>query len=223
MKQLVLMSLLIATAVNLLVGQEKKQKDEMVFSKTVNGQTMHDYGSIVFGADGSVDFVFTNEGKNPLVITNVASTCGCTVPTWPKEPVEPGEKDTITVVYNTNLAGPFNKTIVVYSNANNSPVRISIMGKVNAKASDINAGKKDTGIKTAEQERQEELDAINAASPQLIQGGTQAEGLPADKQRKKQAFQEQFEKSATRAGTKNNPKAIKSGTTGKAVISSGKK
>jgi hypothetical protein len=84
-----------------------------------------------FGANGSVDFVFKNEGTTPIVISNVSSTCGCTVPSWPKEPVAPGKKGAITVVYNTKIPGSFNKTVVVYSNANNSPVRMTIMGKVN--------------------------------------------------------------------------------------------
>jgi hypothetical protein len=185
MKKIILTSLVIALAVTGLFAQTKKEKDEMVFEKTVNGETRHDFGSIVYGADGSVDFVFANEGTKPLVITNVASTCGCTVPTWPKEPIEPGKKGTIAVVYNTKLVGPFNKTIVVYSNANNSPVRISVLGKVNAKPSDIQSGGKQTQPLTNDEIRQAELDAAAGLSGTL----STENSLPPAKQKKKELYE----------------------------------
>lgn len=122
-------------------AQSKTSKDEMVFDKTINGVTAHDFGSIIYGANGKVDFTFTNKGKKALSISEVKSSCGCTIPTWTKEPIEPGKQGTVTVVYNTKLPGPFNKTVVVMSNANNSPVRLEIRGKVNAQPSDLNASK----------------------------------------------------------------------------------
>ena len=137
MKQIGLLVLTILLSLSQVVAQSNKDKVDMVFDKTVDGITAHDFGSIVFGANGKVDFVYTNKGTKPLVITDVKSSCGCTVPTWTKEPVAPGQKGTINVGYDTKIGGVFNKTVVVYSNANNSPVRLEIRGKVNAKASDL--------------------------------------------------------------------------------------
>ena len=53
---------------------------EITFDKTV-----HDYGTIVQGADGTCEFKFTNVGKEPLILSKPQSSCGCTVPTWPQE------------------------------------------------------------------------------------------------------------------------------------------
>ena len=96
-------------------------------------KTVHDYGTIEQGSDGGAEFVFTNSGKTPLILSNVRASCGCTVPTWPKEPILPGVKSSIKVVYNTNIAGNFHKSITVNSNAKNSEVLLSIKGNVVAK------------------------------------------------------------------------------------------
>jgi uncharacterized protein (DUF58 family) len=94
----------------------------------------HDYGTVEQGSDGSCSFVFTNTGKTPLVLSNVRASCGCTVPTWPREPILPGKQETIKVVYNTNNIGSFQKSITVNSNAKNSEVLLTIKGNVVAKA-----------------------------------------------------------------------------------------
>jgi len=95
---------------------------------------VHDYGTIEQGSDGSCNFVFTNEGKTPLVLSNVRASCGCTVPTWPREPILPGKEASIKVVYNTNSIGGFQKSVTVNSNAKNSEVSLTIKGNVVAKA-----------------------------------------------------------------------------------------
>lgn len=95
--------------------------------------TMHDYGTIVQGSDGTCEFKFTNKGKLPLVLSNVKASCGCTVPEWPKEPILPGKSSSIKVSYNTNNQGNFNKTITVNSNALNSTVILQIKGNVTPK------------------------------------------------------------------------------------------
>lgn len=92
--------------------------------------TMHDFGTILQGGDGTFEFVFTNTGKEPLILNNVKSSCGCTKPEWSAEPVKQGEKGVIKVGYNTRLVGPFTKTITVYSNASNSTVTLTIKGSV---------------------------------------------------------------------------------------------
>lgn len=96
-------------------------------------ETVHDYGTIDQGSDGSYEFKFTNDGKSPLILNNVRSSCGCTVPSWTKEPVQPGKEGTIKVKYNTAIAGSFNKSVTVNSNAKNSSVVLQIKGNVVAK------------------------------------------------------------------------------------------
>jgi len=95
---------------------------------------VHDYGTIQQGSDGGCEFTFENKGKTPLVLSNVRASCGCTVPTWPREPILPGSTGVIKVMYNTNSIGNFNKSITVTSNAKNSNVILSIKGNVVAKA-----------------------------------------------------------------------------------------
>ena len=78
-----------------------------------------DYGKIENGSNGVRTFTFTNTGNAPLVITNVKSSCGCTVPKKPNAPIAPGEKGEIEVKYDTKRTGFIRKTITVTSNATN--------------------------------------------------------------------------------------------------------
>ncbi|PHS06136.1 MAG: hypothetical protein COA88_11065 [Kordia sp.] len=78
-----------------------------------------DYGKIENGSNGVRTFTFTNTGNAPLVITNVKSSCGCTVPKKPTAPIAPGEKGEIEVKYDTKRTGFIRKTITVTSNATN--------------------------------------------------------------------------------------------------------
>jgi len=93
-------------------------------------KTVFDYGSIKKEADGKCQFVFTNTGKEPLILSRPRSNCGCTVPTWPQEPIMPGQSDTIVVTYDTRRVGPINKQVTIMSNAANSPVVLRITGSV---------------------------------------------------------------------------------------------
>ena len=91
-----------------------------------------DYGQVTKTENGTRDFTFTNTGNAPLIITNVLSTCGCTVPTKPTEPIMPGKTGKITVKYNM-APGPIRKTITVESNAINydgGRVALKIKGEV---------------------------------------------------------------------------------------------
>ncbi|MBR1928356.1 MAG: DUF1573 domain-containing protein [Paludibacteraceae bacterium] len=92
----------------------------------------HDFGKINEG-DGrvSTEFVFKNEGMEPLVLNNVRASCGCTTPSWTKEPIEPGQTGSITVTYNPNgRPGHFQKTVTITSNASNPTVKVYIKGEV---------------------------------------------------------------------------------------------
>jgi len=90
-----------------------------------------DYGTIAHNADGNRQFVFVNNGTKPLIITNTQGSCGCTVPTTPKEPIAPGAKGIIGVKYATDRVGTFTKTVTVTSNAEGQPTKVlTIKGTV---------------------------------------------------------------------------------------------
>jgi len=95
-------------------------------------KTTHDYGTMQQGAGGNCEFWFTNTGKAPLILSNVAASCGCTVPDWPRGPIAPGTSACIKVKYNTEIVGAFNKSITVHSNAVSSPVMLYVKGNVTA-------------------------------------------------------------------------------------------
>lgn len=107
---------------------KKKHMPYILFEKTI-----YDYGTLEYGSDATYNFEFINAGKTPLVITKCEPSCGCTVADWSKEPIKKNGKGTIKVRYNTTLAGAFAKTITVVSNAQNSPVVLTIQGKVKKK------------------------------------------------------------------------------------------
>ena len=106
-------------------NKDDKNLPEIFFEKTV-----HDYGVIKYDGDGTCEFTFKNIGKEPLLLTQVQASCGCTTPTWPKEPIKPGEKGTIVVKYNTKIPKAFSKSIRVYSNAKTALVSLTIKGTV---------------------------------------------------------------------------------------------
>ena len=89
-----------------------------------------DYGTITKGADGNREFIFTNSGNEPLIISSCKGSCGCTVPKCPTEPVLPGETAKIKVKYDTNRLGKFTKSVTVTSNAGASVKTVKITGNV---------------------------------------------------------------------------------------------
>jgi hypothetical protein len=97
---------------------------------------VHDYGTLYRNDNGVCTFTFTNIGKADLQLTNVSSSCGCTVPEWPKEPIPPKKSATIKVSYNTGNVGTINKNIFVDSNAGER-VTLSIKGAVVEPPKDI--------------------------------------------------------------------------------------
>lgn len=114
-----------------------------------------DFGEVSYGGDGTREFVFTNTGSEPLLITNAKGSCGCTVPDWPKEPIRAGGTGVIKIKYDTKRSGPISKTVTVTTNevdgkdANGNPIfknhTVSIKGTV--KAAPANDG---TPIKTTD-------------------------------------------------------------------------
>lgn len=104
-----------------------KNAPEIAFSTTE-----HDFGTVTYDGNGSYQFEFKNTGKEPLVLSDVHASCGCTTPEWPKQPIKKGEKAVITVKYNTKIVGPFTKNVFVTSNAKTSKVTLTIKGTVAA-------------------------------------------------------------------------------------------
>lgn len=108
-----------------LYAQNKKANIEVPKSE-------HNFGTIK-EADGKVshEFEIKNTGDAPLVITRVISSCGCTTPTYSKEPIAPGKSGSITVTYDpTGRVYPFVKTVSIYSNGKEGPAVITIKGEV---------------------------------------------------------------------------------------------
>ena len=114
MKKFFLLSLFVSLALTTLNAQDNKtQETPKNGPKITFNELEHNYGN------------------EPLILTGVRASCGCTTPTWTKEPIMPGKTGTIKVRYNTNNVGSFTKTITVTSNAvNASRSTLKIKGKV---------------------------------------------------------------------------------------------
>ena len=111
---------------NTVTAQEVENGAKITFTKET-----HDYGTVKNGGDGTCTFEFKNTGNAPLILSNAKGSCGCTVPTWPKEPIAPGAKGVISVKYDTKRPGAINKSVTITSNAVNEPTKtIRIKGTV---------------------------------------------------------------------------------------------
>jgi len=122
MKKLILL-LFVGLITVTVTAQEKKAA--ITFENDVV-----DYGEVDYGADGVREFKFKNTGDDILIVARVYSTCGCTVPEKPEDPILPGESGVIKVKYDTKRPGPIRKTITVYSNASEIPYTLKIKGAV---------------------------------------------------------------------------------------------
>ena len=89
-----------------------------------------DFGEILKGSDRVRKAVFTNKGTEPLIVKTARGSCGCTVPTWPKEPIMPGEKGTIEINYDTQRVGPINKTVRIQTNEGEEEITLYIKGNI---------------------------------------------------------------------------------------------
>ncbi len=98
------------------------------------------YGDILQGKQSDPEavrnFKFTNTGNEPLIISNAKGSCGCTVPSYPKEPILPGKSANIEVRYDTARLGPFQKTVTITTNEAEPTHTLQIKGKVNPRPSE---------------------------------------------------------------------------------------
>lgn len=145
MKKLFASFFVIAMAVFFFASEASAQ--DITF-KEVKGQgedvKVWNYGKIAKGSNGVRIFKYTNTGSVPLIITNAKGSCGCTVPSYSKEPLLPGENAEIKVKYDTNRVGPFTKYVTLTTNnpdTNKNTVKLKIQGTVEAEADAIPANK----------------------------------------------------------------------------------
>jgi hypothetical protein len=98
---------------------------------------VHDFGQIMQDDKAIHEFTFTNTGDAPLMISMARSSCGCTVPTYSKEPILPGASGSIKVRYDSHRVGPINKQVVVESNSSTGTVYLKITGQVNTRPTEV--------------------------------------------------------------------------------------
>lgn len=120
MKKYILLLFLISTT-SICLAQNTKP--EFKFERE-----LINYGKIKQHTNGKKVFTFTNIGKSPLIIKDIKTSCDCAIPKKLTDPIMPGEKGTIVVVYDTSKLGGFTKQITIFSNAKNRRKRIRIKG-----------------------------------------------------------------------------------------------
>ena len=114
---------------NLKEAQELAEKANQ-FPQIKFEETTHDFGEIKQGVEVQTLFNFKNTGKVPLVITNASSSCGCTVPEYPKEAIAPGATGAIKVVYNGSGNGNITKTVTLTTNTEQGTETLTINANV---------------------------------------------------------------------------------------------
>lgn len=134
MKKILLTFCLAALTIFSVQAQENKTDNAVITNPNAAVMTFDDdvidYGTIEQGADGVREFKFKNTGKEPLIISNATGSCGCTVPTWSKEPILPGKTGVISVKYDTKRLGAINKSVTVTSNATEATKVLRIKGNI---------------------------------------------------------------------------------------------
>jgi hypothetical protein len=128
MKKLILMCVVVIGFV-LNASAQDNQKAEFKFD-----EERHDFGKIPQGTPVTTVFNFTNVGEEPLILTEVKPTCGCTIADYTKTPVKKGEKGFIKITYDAAVVGSFTKLIVVTSNAKTPQKYLNFTAEVVAKA-----------------------------------------------------------------------------------------
>ncbi|MFA7274927.1 MAG: DUF1573 domain-containing protein [Crocinitomicaceae bacterium] len=108
----------------------KKQKETIDPTKPLVFKTvLIERFDIPKGTNDMFEFEFVNKGKTPVLVQNIGTSCGCTTASKPEKPIAPKEKSKISVKYDTNRVGPFEKTITVTTNVG-TPIILTIKGTV---------------------------------------------------------------------------------------------
>ncbi len=156
MKKVLFLLFLTFTVTNFSSAQDEKplteQKEEISGPKMLfedgSSDTSVDYGTIEQHGEPLRVVKFTNTGTEPLVIKNARGSCGCTVPTWPKEPILPGESSEIEIRYATNRLGKINKKVTITTNeAEGQNIhKINVIGKILKPESEESAPKSEPSL-----------------------------------------------------------------------------
>ncbi|HRJ29170.1 MAG TPA: DUF1573 domain-containing protein [Cyclobacteriaceae bacterium] len=134
MKKLFVLLFLLAGVANTFAQEAKSTAPKVNGPVLTFEKSSHDFGDIYQGDNVEHVFKFTNTGNEPLIISNIQVTCGCTAPSWPKNPIPPGGKGEIKIGFNSaGKMGRQNKTVTVVSNAVNEDNLISFVTNILAK------------------------------------------------------------------------------------------
>ncbi|SKB52823.1 Protein of unknown function [Sphingobacterium nematocida] len=114
----VLIAFISLSAMAVAVGEFKFEKET------------HDFGTIPFNKPASYEFVFNNTGDAPIIVSEVAPSCGCSVADFSKAPIKPGDSGKIKVTYNAATKGPFTKSFTVKSNTKTPVKTLTVKGNV---------------------------------------------------------------------------------------------
>jgi len=134
MKKVLLSLSLFTFASTVSFAQDKKDQAQQATTQNPDAlkfvSEIHDFGTIPQNIPAEVEFKFTNTGKEPILLERVQPSCGCTSPTWSKDPILPKKTGTIKASYNAAAVGAFNKSITVFSNVGTKV--LTIKGTVEA-------------------------------------------------------------------------------------------
>lgn len=130
MKKLIAALAFLASVSTVALAQQESAAEAVSGPAMAFEATTIDYGKIEQNSDPYRSFVFKNTGTEPVVIKHAKGSCGCTVPTYPKEPILPGETGEIKVRYDTKRLGAFKKTVTLTTNAPEERVTLIIQGEV---------------------------------------------------------------------------------------------
>ena len=149
---------------------KKKEQEPVGPTTTVEfKEKAYDFGKVMDGDIVEHDYHFTNTGDEPLILKNVKASCGCTVPTWPRKPVAPGDKGVIHARFDTKRRGrpggaPQNKRITVTGNIEGGKVILTLKGLVDKKE-DPNAK-----VKQVKQPKSAKKVKVTPSKPKTLSG-----------------------------------------------------
>lgn len=124
MKKIVTICTMLIAFISVAMAQQNSKAEFKFETET------HDFGKIPQGKPVTYEFTFTNVGTEPIIISEVRPSCGCSVAEFTKTPVKPGEKGTISVTYNAAAKAPFTKNFTVRSNTKTPVKTLYIKGEV---------------------------------------------------------------------------------------------
>lgn len=129
-KRLLVIALGIYIPVSIFAQTKSENTVDANAPKIIFNKTSYDFGELTLYSPAFCEFKFYNKGKAPLILSNISATCGCTVPSWPKKPIMPGDSGIIVINYLPDETGIIDKNVTVFSNATKVPVTLELNGKV---------------------------------------------------------------------------------------------